>query len=308
MSDAPPQLMMERRLDIVMFSGDVVRFRGNEFLRAVVHRYMLVHYMLIALVISLMGVRSGDYVVSDVEKMQIVFASLAAAVFGIVLVPGLGPMILRRRGGVLRLPFSPVQFVATVMGVVAGQIALMLITGESPRNLWTLVVMTLFYYLFCEAVCHYVMLLVVPRMLRDMRGGAGSAVGAEDAADDDLVGVIVIRGERIPVGEICGIRADGNYIHVRTRDRLFFLPGPFGGVIQALPCDLGMRVSRSDWVARAAVSGVQRSGRDVTLELVDGSVVRVAQAKGRAVLDWLEAEGQGFVDAGRGSEMSTQTG
>ena len=297
----------DRWLEIQMFSGDVVAFRGTEFLRVVVHRYLLAHYVLVALGIALLEVRSGNYDMTGVEMMQVVVISITVAVVILVALPALAMVVLPMPSGVLRLRSSVLQVSATVLAVGTGQVALVTISGNWPAGFVPVLVMTVFYYLLCEAICHYVMLVVVPRVLRDMRGDVPQR--PRSAPEDG--GVITIRGERFAPETLFHLRADGNYIHVRTTDRRAFLPGPFGPVVDSIPEELGMRVSRSDWVARSAAKRTMRSGRDVTLELVDGTLVRVAHSRRKAVQEWVLAARQGASDeavpAG-GMEMSIQTG
>lgn len=301
----------DRWLEIQMFSGDVIAFRGTEFLRVVVHRYLLAHYVLIALGIALLEVRSGNYDMTGVEMMQVVVISISVAVVILVALPALAMVLVPMPSGVLRLRSSVLQVSATVLAVGAGQVALVTISGNWPAGFVPVIVMTVFYYLLCEAICHYVMLVVVPRVLRDMRGDAPQRPRPqpEDAR------AITIRGERFLPETLFHLRADGNYMHVRTTERRAFLPGPFGPVVEAIPEELGMRVSRSDWVARSAAKRTMLSGREVTLELVDGTLVRVAQSRAKAVQEWVLAARQGgggeaVVGGGPagGTEMSIQTG
>lgn len=307
MRSAAAEDTCERRLEIVLFSGDVVVFRNYEFVQATWHRYLLIHYALGALLLTLLDIRSGDYDVSLAAYMQVVFTSLVVFLLVLIMVPALGMALLGKDGGVLRIRASWLLFCSTVLGIIAGQIALWLITGNTPRDIATLLAMVLFYYLLGEIIYHYILLVIIPRVLRDLRGewddAPGSLDGAEAEAED---GSILIRGERVDPAMLWHVMADGNYIHVRTAERRAFLPGPFGPVVARLPDHLGMRVSRSDWVARRAVCGMRREGRALWLELVDGSSVKVAHARLRAVQDWLPDVVVQHQPSGR--RMSIQTG
>lgn len=296
----------DRYLEVVLISGDVVRFRNFEFVQAIKHRYALVPYGFAALSITLLDLRSNDETVSMVAFMQHVATSLLAAIMVLILVPVLGMVTLKRKGGVLRVRASVLLIAASAMGVATGQMTLYYVEGTLPGGLARLVVMVIFYYLVGEVIYSWALLFVVPRMLRDMRGATAQEENSPDSADGRS-GPILIKGERFAPETLCCVRADGNYILVRTLDRRVLLPGPFGPVADALPADLGMRVSRSDWVARAAVVRVHRKGRDVTLDLVDRTSVKVAQVRRKAVLDWLKATAQGGASA-TGEAMSTQTG
>lgn len=295
----------KRGLEIVLFSGDVVVFRNYEFVRAIWHRYIMIHYAIVALGITLLDIRSGPHVLTLVEFMQVVVASLLAALCVLILVPVLGMATLYRDGGVLRIRASLLLFGANAAGMIIGQVTLYLLTGQTPRDLMTLLAMTLFYYLLGEVIYHYVLLVIIPRVLRDMRGEWDDAPGGEDGAEAED-GSILIRGERFDPATLWHVMADGNYIHVRTAERRAFLPGPFGPVVARLPDHLGMRVSRSDWVARQAVCGMRREGRALWLHLADGSAVKVAHARMRAVQDWLPDLVVQHQPSGR--RMSIQTG
>lgn len=249
----------DRFLEIVLFSGDVVRFRNFEFVRAVKHRYVLMHYGLAALSITVLDLRSNDHPLSTVEFMQHVALSLLVAMMVLVLVPVLGMVTLKRRGGVLRIKAPILLFAAATLGVATGQSTLYFVTGTPPSGVAVLLVMVLFYYLLGEVIYSFCLLVVVPRVLRDMRGEGAAEEVSEDA--DGRGGPIVIKGERFAPEALCCIRADGNYILVRTQDRRVLLPGPFGPVADGLPSDLGMRVSRSDgWRGRRWRGCIARGG------------------------------------------------
>jgi hypothetical protein len=161
----------------------------------------------------------------------------------------------------------------------------------------------LWFYVLAEILTHCFLLVLTRRILADLRGA-----DREVALDPTEATLLDIKGARVRLSELSRVAAEGNYIRVVTAGAQHFLPGPFGPVADALPEAIGMRVSRSDWVARAAILKAQRAGRDLMLELTDGSTVRVAQAKRKAVLDWLQGLAQGEGEMSMGSATSTQTG
>ena len=65
------------------------------------------------------------------------------------------------------------------------------------------------------------------------------------------------------------------------------VPGPFGALLDQMPDGLGLRIHRSHWVARRAITGQRKVGRDVLVDLSHGGSAPVAIPRQREVLDWL---------------------
>lgn len=95
------------------------------------------------------------------------------------------------------------------------------------------------------------------------------------------------------LSSILRLEASGNYVTVVTKRGRKTVPGPFAAVVARMPREAGRQVHRSHWVARHAVVGDRRVGRDLRLLTVDGASVPVAAAKAGAVRLWLSQERAG---------------
>ena len=92
-------------------------------------------------------------------------------------------------------------------------------------------------------------------------------------------------------GEVLCLRMEDHYVRVHTLNGSRLVPGPFERVIAGVDRE-GMRVHRSWWVARAAVTGVVADGRNLRLTLrgdLTAPISRASVAKLREA-GWLAAE------------------
>ncbi|PLL11978.1 hypothetical protein C0V75_13865 [Tabrizicola sp. TH137] len=289
-------------LEVELFSGDRVRFHRFELPKALFHRYSLLIYMALAAFLSQTQLFHALVTLSSGQRVLIVCFCILTALVPIALWV-LALEWLQKPGTVRRLNAPPQLLVFALFPTVAYVYLIYVRPGRDFGEPMHFVVIWVWLYVLLEIEAHVLLLLLMRPVLQDMRGRQ-VAVALDPVAAAELE----IKGQRVKVGELYRVTAEGNYIRVITAQGQHFLPGPFGPVADALPEGLGMRVSRSDWVARGAVMQARRKGRDVTLDLLDGSAVRVAQARRKAVLDWIEGPGQGGASAEGWSERSTQTG
>lgn len=93
-------------------------------------------------------------------------------------------------------------------------------------------------------------------------------------------------------GAVLYLKMEDHYVRVRTEHGSRLEMGPLARVTAGLSGVEGLQVHRSWWVARRAISGVERDGRNLRLRLVDGQtapVSRASVAKLRAA-GWLAGE------------------
>ena len=88
------------------------------------------------------------------------------------------------------------------------------------------------------------------------------------------------------------LRMEDHYVRIRTEQGSRLEMGPLARVTAMLTGIEGLQTHRSWWVARRAIAGVERDGRNLRLRLVDGEtapVSRASVAKLRAA-GWLADE------------------
>lgn len=105
-------------------------------------------------------------------------------------------------------------------------------------------------------------------------------------------GLVPAPAAAIDPGGILYLRMEDHYVRIRTERGSRLEIGPLGRVTAGLSGAEGLRVHRSWWVARRAILGVERDGRNLRLKLIDGEtapVSRASVAKLRAA-GWLAEE------------------
>lgn len=93
-------------------------------------------------------------------------------------------------------------------------------------------------------------------------------------------------------GAVLYLKMEDHYVRIRTEHGSRLEIGPLARVTGGLAGVEGLQVHRSWWVARRAIEGVERDGRNLRLRLVDGEtapVSRASVAKLRAA-GWLAEE------------------
>jgi hypothetical protein len=96
----------------------------------------------------------------------------------------------------------------------------------------------------------------------------------------------------IDPGAVLYLKMEDHYVRIRTEHGARLEVGPLGRVTAGLSGVEGLQTHRSWWVARRAIAGVERDGRNLRLKLVDGEtapVSRASVAKLRAA-GWLAEE------------------
>lgn len=295
-----------------MFSGDVISYGPFELFRSYFHRYMIIHYILLCFFVIIVDTRNGLQASFLDERARNIALSVT---FGLLVLAALALVLeyIAYRRGTVRINGSPFLLSAAVIGVGVDVVA----SGTDGLPWIGLFVLLIYYYVLVEAFAHLMILIVIPRVLNDLRmrkaavapKGAEPIAGPQRVADADHV---EIGGRRIKTDGLIRIMAEGNYLRVVTKDERLYLPGPFGAAVEPLPERLGVQVSRSDWVAAKAARAIRRDGREMIVELQDGAVVRVANARQKVVTSVLdlpvERGGVDAVDQGAGTKVGAVAG
>jgi hypothetical protein len=298
MTDVP---LMKTSLCLRLFTQDVVCFQRYELLRASVHRYVTGYILLVGMIISLLDLRGSLQPLPPGASAIINCISLL-----IVTAVHLGIVTWhewRHRGpSLLVLNVSPILMIGTFVGVVTAELQVMLWLGLPRLPLGQAAMLWAFHYFLAEVFIGLVIYLLMPKVLSDLRGVPIRSVAdshrftpetqTQDTALPTQAGIVPdwaeIGGKRIALSDLLHIEAEGNYIRVTTAQKRLYLPGPFGPVADALPAELGLRVSRSDWVASAAVVALRGERSELRLALTNGIEVPVPKNRRKAVLQWLE--------------------
>lgn len=273
-----------------MFSGDVVRFGPFEFVSTLFHRYMIIHYILLYFFVITFDTRSDHAKLFVDERARNIALSIVCGVLMLMLVlVALVVEYISYRWGTVRIKASPYLLAAVTIGIGVD----ILISNESLMPTAKLLVLVVYYFVLIEAFAHMLMLVVVPRVLGDLRGRRPGALPKTvvPVAEPQRVWEadhVEIGGKRIKPDTLIRIMAEGNYIRIITKDERIYLPGPFGAVVDPLPEWLGVRASRSDWVAARAAQAIRRDGRDMFVDMEDGTSVRVANSRQKVVLSVLK--------------------
>lgn len=168
--------------------------------------------------------------------------------------------------GRLRIPVWPVVIAALLVGCVP----LALFISWLATTLWPFLrgrIAPMEWYAQCVFLSGPVLSFVVVR--RALKARAAHGVPQVSPAPRPPVGPAS--------GEVLCLRMEDHYVRVHTLDGSRLIPGPFERVIAGMSQE-GMRVHRSWWAARTAVTGVVADGRNLRLTLRGGLTAPVSRA------------------------------
>lgn len=183
----------------------------------------------------------------------------------------------------LRIPIWPTILVALLVGCVP----LALFISWLATTLWPFLrgrIAPLEWYGQCVFLSGPVLTFVIVR--RAMRGRAARGPHPVQATPQPSI---------MPVSsEVLCLRMEDHYVRVHTPGGSRLVAGPFERVIAGMPHE-GMRVHRSWWVARAAVTGVVADGRNLRLTLRGDLAAPISRASVARLREagWLAPETAG---------------
>ena len=302
----------DRLIRLKLFAETVAFADRQEVFNAFRHRYLIAHYLafsvkvlVLAYLLSLSEAPIGVLYPAILIGIAVAFwVGVACLALGLRLV---GTPCDRRARTVRMEPAllcAGIAF-AGAIHVVSG--------GIDGTGIWTIdlgIPLFLFTTLYLFLAVTFLMRRPIPRALRRMREdrqesdredmsdwqehdalqGAGETeadaapeAGEEEEADSP---------DRAALAAVLRLQADGNYVTVVTERGRMSVPGPFAAVVARMPRGIGRQVHRSHWVARRAVLGDRRVGREMRLQTVDGESVPVSGAQVGAVRAWLAQDGE----------------
>lgn len=290
-------------------SAPVQLMNFPEFVRIVRHRGAIVCYIA---AISL-------YCVTNLDRLTNVpmwnrVAVYSAEVFTFMFFFGLfvRRKLARHRGADRpHVHLSPLILKSLGVCLVLHQLCFYVLTGA----LWDpvrIAATVLFYWFSSEVGMHLFWLFVLPRVLAELRGDTtvrttkpflrsflayltsalsfGAGPRPPQPPPKTLVGdEITVLGTAIAPQSLRHIRAEGNYVVLRTDSGDIMILGRFAAAMGDIPDGLGRQVHRSHWVAQSAVVGFHTDRDEVRIELSDGTQVPVAGPRRADILPWLNA-------------------
>lgn len=195
---------------------------------------------------------------------------------------------LHRTPDPLRLHLTPFAMMAAAFMTLTCELSVYLAGGRVLDSALELAMLWFLFYALGELQAIMLLTMIAPRVLDDLRGRGISTAEAEppeaEATDAVMVGDL-----RIDPATIRHVRAEGNYVDIRTDSARHYLLATFATVVAALGPEHGRQIHRSHWVAARVLQGFYRDGRDLVVRLEDGSEIRVAQSRQKDLLPWLES-------------------
>lgn len=288
------QLLTLGRLNIV----------PGEISRVFFHRHLLSLYLVLMFV--LIGLDTNGAARSlPIEQRGAIYVAAMSSFLAIFVACLLAGAKLVERGHKVRLHMSPILLLATVCSVTVGELVLRLAMTSLNDSAMRLILLGVFHYMFSELAIAIASHTLLPLVIGEVRGLPIRTLAETDPAlwttvttksakvtpPPPVDGFLVVEGRSIPFGALLHLQADGNYVHIRSRDKQEIVPGPLSELVSQLPETLGRQVHRSHWVATMALSNWHADGREITLRLRNGTTVPVAITRRHEVRAWLESIG-----------------
>lgn len=284
-----------------LINGETLRMRRYEAVKLVLHPYTIAVYLLMWIVLAIFD-PSGQTTAKSLELRLALYGTGVAAVVTIFLVVyGTADLLSGRKGRAVSLQHWPVVLASSMFCLIAGETVAYVFFDQAPMKPKIFAILTVFYFVMIEILMQLVLWLFLPRMLAQLR---------RDPADPDppVAGTDVVRagGHEIAATSVLHIEAQGNYVRIVTDAGQYDVPGPFAALLGQMPHDLGLRVHRSHWVARRAVTGHRRKARELVLTLSYGGKANVALPRQTEIMDWLDRT-RNTEDADRPKQASDAT-
>lgn len=274
------------RLKLQLISGDSVSLARSEILRALRHRLSLFYFSAVTCMLILMDLH-GAGLQTMFWQDAIFYVTLKV---GSVLFVALALTILRLRGGkagVMTVHLSYLTCIIAIGMVGAGELMVRVNGGERLGTPPLFVAMFILYWVITEVETLLYCTVILPRILQDLRSGVPQT---QPATTTGPTGQLIEIGPLlIDTATICHVRAEGNYVDIRTDTDRHYLLATFSTVVASLDQQDGQQIHRSHWIAARVLAGFYRDGRDIIVVLEDGTEIAVAQSRQKELLPWLQS-------------------
>jgi hypothetical protein len=307
---------------VKLISHDYLHLMPGEANRVMRHPYMMLFYLGLAVLFTIANWTGTTAVVPIEQRIAIYLLAILIGAITVFL-----SFALIRKVSTAKAPMtislSPIMFLAVVVGTSAVEALSRPLTQGTDSAPSQFMVLLVFYYLMTELLLLFTISYIGPRILSDLRGvpirtlsesapqsPTPEVATAHDGADRPAapnkpptvlspahlsivppapaeLQLLATGEKRFVVSSLLRLHAEGNYVKVTSLSESHLVSGPLGELVAALPDGLGCLVHRSDWIAGRAVAGSHRVGRDLYIDLIDHSSVKVALTRQDEVLLWL---------------------
>lgn len=282
--EAPPR---PERLRLRLVTGDSVTIARSELLPVLRHRLSLFYFTAVVSLLILLNLRGADRNMANWQDAVFYVALKIGALIFVTAV--LTVLRLRARA----TPVVPIHlsfltvFIALAM-VTANEAAVWLRDGALLPTPALYVGLFILYWVLTEVEILIFCTLVLPRILRDLRMRAPLDPPAPPVRPEPA-SQILIGDLAIDAGTVRHVRAEGNYVEIRTDTDRHYLLATFSTVVAGLEQQDGQQIHRSHWIAARVLTGFYRDGRDIIVRLEDGTEIAVAQSRQKELLPWLQS-------------------
>ena len=271
-------------LKLRLVSGDCVTVARSEILPVLRHRLSLFFFTAVICLLTLLNLH-GDGRNMLFWQDAIFYVTLKV---GSLLLVVLTLSILRKLGGNAQTMTVHLSFLTCIIAagmVAASDLAFRYKGGVALGSVGLFVALFFLYWVIIEVEALIYCTLVVPRILQDLRDGTPTP----PAAPARTTQAVEIGHLSIDPATISHVRAEGNYVDIRTDTDRHYLLATFSTVVTALDGQDGQQIHRSHWIAARVLKGFYRDGRDIIVVLEDGTEIAVAQSRQKELLPWLQA-------------------
>ncbi len=189
--------------------------------------------------------------------------------------------------------FSPLALGASAILMTASSSVFLYLTLGLTLAPWQMVMLLLVVWaIICMTELFfvtYVAPLVPPvQTLKREKPAPLLADDAPGADGGEQVSDLLVSGERFDPARILFITSEEHYLRIVSVERTRHVRGRIADIEAQMPQSVGLRVHRSHWVARQAVTGTERDSGGLRLVLSCGTRIPIARGRQAAVRDWLQ--------------------
>lgn len=272
-------------LHVRLINGETLRLRRFEIGRVLMHRYLVATYLVIAMILTFAD-PSAQQVSAPLRMRSVVYGiGMISTVFCLGAICTIAEMVRGGRGRPVEIHGSVVMFVTSILALAATQVVAIAVVPTHVVQMKVFLILAVFYYVLTEVLIQLAVWLLLDRILAEIRARPEDA--GTPVAEGEALAQLQAGGRVFEAAAVLHLEARGNYVAIHSDSGVTEVPGPFGALLDQMPDGLGLRIHRSHWVARRAITGQRKVGRDVLVDLSHGGSAPVAIPRQREVLDWL---------------------